>query len=152
PAACRQRRGVPLFPKRLGQPRRRLPRRGRPCQGPSPLPESQGPPPDRPEPRPATKTANPRKHRRQIEAAGAVALYWLWSRREEPGGRSLARREPERARDQARGRGPLAEPRAGAPAGADPEPAEATVRSRIRPSRLPVRQQVPRKRNRRALP
>jgi hypothetical protein len=38
-----------------------------------------------------------------------------------PDGRRHAPRERERARDQARGRAPLGEPRAGAPAGADPE-------------------------------
>ena len=48
-----------------------------------------------------------------------------------PEGRSLAPRERERARDQARGRGPLAEPRTGGAAGSlasgsDVERAEAT--------------------------
>ena len=43
-----------------------------------------------------------------------------------PEGRRRAARERERARDQALGRGPLAEPSAGAPIGAGPEQAEAT--------------------------
>jgi hypothetical protein len=38
-----------------------------------------------------------------------------------PEGRRRAPRERERARDQALGRGPLAEPSAGAPGGAGPE-------------------------------